>query len=109
MTTPVFRYDIGKDGRPEAHAIDGTHAVFAKYLTEEASWTDYVDLLLDCAATAAKTAKPEVNTGNAWVATVDGNTVTIEHLHIKGHKAETVPLPVFVKALNEWRAYLLKS
>ena len=109
MTTPVFRYDTGKDGQPAAHAIGGVHAVFAKFLTEEASWTDYVDLLLDCVATAAKTAQPQLNTGNAWAATVHDNTVTIEHLHIRGHKPEIVPLDVYVRALNEWRAFLLTS
>ena len=107
MSTQLFHYEIDKQGRPEARPIGNAHADLAKFLTEEASWTDYVDLLLDCAAAAKQTGKPQVNTGNAYAVTAGKDSVLIEHLHLK-HRA-TVAAPLFHQALNEWRAFLVKT
>lgn len=109
MTTPLFRYELDKSGRPAAHVAGGAHAGLAGFLTEEASWADYVDLLLDAVAKAARSGKPQVTTGNAWAVTVDGAEAVIEHLHKKGHPRITVPLAVFTRALREWRAFLVKA
>ena len=109
MSNPVFRYTLDKTGRPSAHPLAGAHPFLAAFLTEEASWADYIDMLLDCVAEAARTGTAQVNTGNAYAVTMDKAHAVIEHLHKKGHPAATVPLPVFTQALREWRAFLLKA
>ena len=109
MSTTLFHYETDKAGRPLACPIAGAHAGLATFLTEEASWTDYVDLLLDGVAEAAKSGKPQMNTGNAYAVTVHGDHATIEHLHRKDHAIVKVPLTAFTQALGEWRAFLVKT
>jgi hypothetical protein len=109
MSTQLFRYENDVHGRPEAFPLAGAHTGLAAFLTEEASWTGYVDLLLDCVAAAKRSGQPEVNTGNGYAVTIDKDSVVIEHLHKKGHPRVTVALPVFVQALREWRGFLSKS
>ena len=109
MSDPVFRYALDKNGRPSVHPIAGADPALAAFLTDEASWADYVDMLLEGVAEAARTGTPQVNTGNAYAVTMDKAHAVIEHLHKKGHPAVTVRLAVFTQALREWRAFLLKA
>ena len=109
MNTPVFQYATDKDGRPAAHPIAGAHPELAAYLTEEASWPDYVDVLADSLAKPAVPGHPAVHSGNAWAATVHADHVTLDHLHRKDHKRATVPRAVFAQALGEWRDFLAKT
>lgn len=108
MIAHVFRYETNSHGKPAAQPIAGAHAGLASFLTEEASWVDYADLLLDCVNEAKKTGKPQVNTGNAFVVTVDATRAVIEHLHKKGHPPVTVPVAIFAQAVGEWRDFLAK-
>ena len=108
MTAHVFRYTKNSHGKPAAHPIAGAHAGLASFLTEEAYWADYADLLLDCVNVAKKTGKPQVNTGNAFMVTVDSAQAIIEHLHIKNHPRVTVPVAIFAQAVGEWREFLAK-
>ncbi len=106
--TPVFYYETDTDGKPVARPIAGAHAGLAAFLTEEASWDDYIALLLDLTDEAARTGTPQVNTGNAYAVTIDGALVSIEHLHRAGQPPQTLALAVFAAALREWRAFLNK-
>ncbi|MSP03415.1 MAG: hypothetical protein EXR07_20595 [Acetobacteraceae bacterium] len=105
MTT-LFRYETDPAGKPSAISISGAQAGLAAFLTEEASWSDYIDLLLGLAEEAVRAGMPRVNTGNAYAVTIGGSTAIIEHLHQSGRPSETVPLPVFMQALREWRTFL---
>ena len=104
--TPVFYYETDTDGKPVARPIAGAHAGLATFLTEEASWDDYIGLLLDLADEAARAGTPRVNTGNAYAVTIDGARATNEHLHRAGQPPDTLAVAVFVEALREWRAFL---
>ena len=106
--TPVFHYGTSADGKPVARPIASAHAGLAAFLTEEASWDDYIGLLLDLADEAARAETPRVNTGNAYAVTIDGALVSIEHLHRAGQPPDTLAVAVFVEALREWRAFLNK-
>ncbi len=106
MSDPVFRYGTDAHGRPAAHAIKKHLPGLARFLTEEVTSGDYIDLLMDCAREAKAATAPVVNTGNAYVATFDGHQVSVEHLHVKQHGKETVPLAVFEQALSEWRGFI---
>ena len=104
--TPIFEYRTNPDGKPVARPVHGVHAELATFLTEEASWSDYVGILQDLATEATTTGQPQVNTGNAYAVTISGASASIEHLHRAGHKPHAVPLAIFVQALREWRAFL---
>lgn len=101
----VFSHDA--DGRPMAAArgtASGTGDL-ATFLTEEVHWPFYASLLLD-QATAAPDSSPITATGNAYAMTCDGDTVTIEHLHIPGRRPIRLVRQDFVATITAWRAHL---
>ncbi len=101
----VFSHDTM--GRPVA-AAKGTASGpndFAAFLTEEVHWPFYATQLLD-QVTSATVDPAKAATGNAYAVTCDGQTVTIEHLHIPGRCPIRLARADFVATMTAWREHL---
>jgi len=107
MTAPRLHFRLGPDQRPIAETDAPGYQGLATFLTTEANWPEYIGLLLDHAAAAARTHQASVSTGNAFQVTFTNEYVTIEHLHRVDWPAVTMPADAFATEARAWRAWLL--